>query len=146
MQLSPREINYELDYLEKKHQLIWSTEIPEHPLAITYEEPRVSPADTERSILALRPADLNETSRLKFSIKESIASGVVVADVDQDSPAADKHIQPGEVIEEVNQEPVKTPADVVGKLHALKDSGKKLALLLVANPQGDVRFVAVALK
>jgi len=41
---------------------------------------------------------------------------------------------------------VKTPGDVVAKLQALKGSGKKLALLLVANPQGDVRFVAVALR
>jgi serine protease Do len=88
--------------------------------------------------------ELNETSRLKFSIKGSITAGVVVTDVDPDSPAADKHIQPGEVIQEVNQDPVKTPADVTKKLQALKGEGKKLALLLVANPQGEVRFVAVA--
>jgi len=104
------------------------------------------PAPVVQKALGMVFSDLNETSRLKFSIKESIASGVVVADVDQDSPAADKHIQPGEVIEEVNQEPVKTPSDVINKLQALKGNGKKLALLLVANPQGDVRFVAVALK
>ncbi|TAL81512.1 MAG: Do family serine endopeptidase [Beijerinckiaceae bacterium] len=103
------------------------------------------PAPVAQKALGMVFSDLNETSRLKFSIKESIASGVVVDDVDQNSPAADKHIQPGEVIEEVNQEPVKTPSEVVSKLQALKSSGKKLALLLVANPQGDVRFVAVAL-
>lgn len=89
--------------------------------------------------------DLDETSRLKFSIKQDVASGVVVTGVDADSPAADKHIQPGEVIEEINQDPVKHPADVTKKLQALKSDGKKLALLLVANPQGEVRFVAVVL-
>ena len=89
--------------------------------------------------------DLNETSRLKFSIKREIASGVVVSDVDPDSPAAEKHIQPGEVIEEINQDPVKNPADIAKKLQSLKNDGKKLALLLVASPQGEVRFVAVAL-
>jgi len=102
------------------------------------------PAPVTQKALGMAFANLNETSRLKFSIKESIISGVVVADVDADSPAAEKHIQPGEVIEEVNQEAVKTPADVTKKLQALKNSGKKLALLLVANAQGDVRFVAVA--
>jgi len=89
--------------------------------------------------------DLNETSRLKFSIKQEITSGVVVSDVDPDSPAAEKHIQPGEVIEEINQDPVKNPADIAKKLQSLKNDGKKLALLLVASPQGEVRFVAVAL-
>ena len=90
-------------------------------------------------------SDLNDASRLKFSIKEEVATGVVVSDVDPDSAAADKHIQPGEVIEEINQDPVKNPADLTKKLQSLKKDGKKLALLLVATPQGEVRFVAVGL-
>ena len=45
---------------------------------------------------------------------------------------------------EVNQEPVKDPADVVGKIGALKKDGKKSALLLVANAQGEMRFVALS--
>ncbi len=96
--------------------------------------------------LGMAFVELNEKSRLKFSIKGSVTSGIVVTDVDPDSPAADKHIQPGEVIEEVNQDPVKSPADFAKKLQALKNDGKKLALLLVASPQGEVRFVAVALQ
>ncbi|MGH6675625.1 MAG: PDZ domain-containing protein, partial [Xanthobacteraceae bacterium] len=64
--------------------------------------------------------------------------------VDSDSPAAEKNIQPGEVILEINQEPVSQPADVANKLTALKAAGKKLALLLVASPSGEERFVALA--
>ena len=45
---------------------------------------------------------------------------------------------------EVNQEPVKDPADVVGKIDALKKDGKKSALLLVASAQGEMRFVALS--
>ena len=30
-------------------------------------------------------------------------------------------------------------------MKAVKDGGKKTALLLVSNPQGDVRYVALAL-
>ncbi len=46
---------------------------------------------------------------------------------------------------EINQEPVKEPADIGKKIQALKGAGKKSALLLVANGQGEVRFVALGL-
>ncbi len=46
---------------------------------------------------------------------------------------------------EVNQEAVKGPADLAKKLTDLKSDGKKSALLLVANGQGEVRFVALPL-
>ena len=62
-----------------------------------------------------------------------------------DSGAAEKHVQPGDVLMEINQEPVKEPADIARKLQALKSGGKKSALLLVANGQGEVRFVALGL-
>ena len=35
------------------------------------------------------------------------------------------------------------PADAALKIKALKDSGKKSALLLVSNGQGEVRYVAL---
>ena len=62
-----------------------------------------------------------------------------------DSSAAEKHVQSGDVIVEINQEPVKDPADLSKKIEALKSGGKKSALLLVANGQGEVRFVALGL-
>jgi serine protease Do len=69
-----------------------------------------------------------------------------VTNVDPRSNAADKRIQPGEVIVEINQEPVAQPADIAKKLKALKESGKKSALLLVAGLQGDVHFVALPIE
>jgi serine protease Do len=96
--------------------------------------------------LGMEFSSLDEATRLKFSIKESITSGVVVTGVDPDSAAADKHIQPGEIVFEINQEAVKTPAEVGKKLQSLKEEGKKLALLLISNPQGEVRFVAISLQ
>lgn len=95
--------------------------------------------------LGMEFSGLNDELRQKFSIKNSVASGVVVTSVDPDSAAADKHIQPGEVLVEINQEPIKDPGDVAKKMQALKAGGKKSALLLVANGQGEVRFVALAL-
>ena len=66
--------------------------------------------------------------------------------VDPNSVAADKRIQMGEVIVEVGQEAVSSPADVTRRVEALKKEGKKSALLLVANAQGEVRFVAVSIE
>jgi serine protease Do len=83
--------------------------------------------------------------RQKFAIKSNVAGGVVITGVDPDSAAADKHVQAGDVVMEINQEPVKEPADIAKKLQVLKGAGKKSALLLVANGQGEVRFVALGL-
>ena len=91
-------------------------------------------------------SSLSSTSRQKFSIGESVAAGVVVSDVDPDLPAAEKNIQPGEVILEINQIPVKDPSDVASKIKALKDTGKKSALFLISNTHGEVRFVALAMQ
>jgi serine protease Do len=113
----------------------------------------VSPAAPDKSVpqttvekaLGMAFLSLDDSSRQKFSIKDSVTSGVVVAEVDADSPAAEKNIEPGEVILEINQDPVNQPADIAKKMQALKNAGKKLALLLVANPQGEIRFVAIEL-
>jgi serine protease Do len=95
--------------------------------------------------LGMQFSSLTDELRQKFAIKNSITSGVVVTDVDPDSSAAEKHVEAGDVIVEINQEPVKEPADIAKKIEALKSGGKKSALLLVANGQGEVRFVAVGL-
>jgi serine protease Do len=94
--------------------------------------------------LGMEFSSLTDELRQKFSIKSTVA-GVVITDVDPDSSAAEKHVQSGDVIVEINQEPVKDPADLSKKIEALKGGGKKSALLLVANGQGEVRFVALGL-
>ena len=94
--------------------------------------------------LGMEFSSLTDELRQKFSIKSTVA-GVVITDVDPDSSAAEKHVQSGDVIVEINQEPVKDPTDLSKKIEALKGGGKKSALLLVANGQGEVRFVALGL-
>jgi serine protease Do len=105
--------------------------------------PAASPV---QKALGLEFSALNDELRKKYSIRDSVKAGVVVTSVDSRSNAADKRIQPGEVIVEINQEPIAQPADVTKKLKALKDSGKKSALLLVAGLQGDVHFVALPIE
>ncbi len=94
--------------------------------------------------LGLALAPIGEETRKTFKLKDSV-KGVVVSSVDPNSPAAEKGLRPGDVIEEVNQQAVEKPGDVSKAIDALKKAGKKSALLLVANGAGEVRFVALAL-
>jgi serine protease Do len=88
---------------------------------------------------------LSDEARKTFKIKDAI-KGVVVSGVEPNSPAAEKGLQAGDVIEEVNQQAVTQPGEVSKAIDALKKAGKKSALLLVANGTGDVRFVALGIE
>lgn len=90
-------------------------------------------------------SSLNGMLRQRYNIKEDI-KGVVVTSVDPNSAAADKRIQAGDVIVEVNQEQVASPQDVTKRIDAVKKEGKKSVLLLVSSAQGEVRFVALSLQ
>ena len=107
------------------------------------QPPAEAPSVT-RQALGLNLSSISDEVRKRFSIKENV-KGVVVTRVDPNSPAADKRIQPGDVVVEVGQEPVATPADLTRRLDQLKKDGRKSALLLVSNAQGEVRFVALSL-
>ena len=94
--------------------------------------------------LGLTLSPLNDDARKTFKLRAGL-KGVLVTGVEANSPASDKGLRPGDVIEEVNQQAVEKPADVATQIAALKKQGKKSALLLVGNGAGDVRFVALAL-
>ncbi|MBV8392278.1 MAG: PDZ domain-containing protein, partial [Alphaproteobacteria bacterium] len=82
--------------------------------------------------------------REKFGLSDNV-KGVVVTAVKPDSPAAEKQLQPGDVILEVDQKAVSTPqevADIVGKVQ----SQKKRSVLLFVERQGDPRFAALRLQ
>jgi len=99
---------------------------------------------TSAKALGLTLSPISPDARKTFKLKDSV-QGVVVSSVDPNSPAADKGLRPGDVIEEVNQQAVSKPGDVAKAIDGLKKQGKKSALLLVANGAGEVRFVALQL-
>ena len=103
------------------------------------------PESAVRQALGLNLSSVTDELRKRYNIKDG-QKGVVVTRVDPNSNAADKRIQPGELIVEVGQEAVSTPADVTKRIDALKKEGRKSVLLLVAAANGDVRFVAVGLE
>ena len=111
--------------------------------AKTKEEPAEKPV-TQKA-LGLDLATLSEDLRSRYKIKDSV-KGVIITSVDSASDAADKRLSPGEVIVEVAQEAVANAADVKKRVEQLKKDGKKSVLLLVANADGELRFVALSVQ
>jgi len=74
----------------------------------------------------------------RFNLKAG-TQGLVVVAVDEAGPAAEAGIQEGDVIEEVNRQPVRATADLQA---ALRQTGTRPALLLV-NRGGDGLFLTV---
>jgi serine protease Do len=97
--------------------------------------------DLAMAVLGLSLAEMSKPLRQKFSIADE-ASGVVVVNVDPKSNAASKGLKPGDVIVEVDQSSVATPADVEKRVAAAKASGLKVVTLLIYH-QGDFQWVAV---
>jgi serine protease Do len=95
--------------------------------------------------LGLDLAGLSKDLRSRYKVKDSV-KGVVITNVEDNTDAADKRLSPGEVIVEVAQEAVSNAADVKKRVDQLKKDGKKSVLLLVANSDGELRFVALSLQ
>ena len=81
-----------------------------------------------------------ETRRL-FNLDDGI-DGVVVTKVDPNSDAADKGIQPGDVLVSVANQTVHTPKDVQTRLSGAHAAGHKSVLMLITGSGGQ-RFVAL---
>jgi serine protease Do len=105
------------------------------------------PADKPvvKKTLGLDLANLTDDLRKRYKIKDTV-KGVVITGIDQASSAGDKRLSAGDVIVEVAQEAVKSADDVQKRIDALKKQGMKTALLLVANAEGDTRFISLPLQ
>lgn len=113
--------------------------------AASANRPTAEPAKPAvTAALGLEFSPQTEELKKRYAIKDGV-KGVVITKVEPNSNAADKRILVGELVVEIGQEPVNSPEDVTKRIEALKSEGKKSALLLVSNAQGEVRFVAVAM-
>src|ERR1700710_1287941 len=111
--------------------------------AKTKDEPVEKPV-TQKA-LGLDLATLSKDLRTRYKIKDSV-KGVIITNVDSASDAAEKRLSAGDVIVEVAQEAVSNAADVKKRVDQLKKDGKKSVLLLVANADGELRFVALSVQ
>jgi serine protease Do len=137
---------------KKVKVLVWRNE-KEVPLEITlgelekYEqtataEPKEkseSPAPKGIEMFGLKLAEITPELRAKFGLPED-ARGVVITDVAATSDAADKGLRAGDVIYEVNQADVGSPAEIEANVDKAKKAGRKWVLLGVSR-QGNLQFV-----
>ncbi len=93
---------------------------------------------SEGTLNGVGVADIEPAARREFGISSRV-QGALVTEVEPTSAAAAAGLQPGDVIQEINREPVRTAEDAV-KLTESNESKK--TLLRVWNRQGT-RFVVV---
>jgi len=82
-------------------------------------------------------AGLSSDAARRFQIERN-QKGVVVIDVDPDSPAGASNIQPGDIVEEVNRQPVNSVEEFNKAITAAKD--KETLLLLVRRGTASTFF------
>ena len=127
---------------------IGEQEEPEKQNASAQATPK-KPADPDQAVsssieqLGLTLQKISDQLREKYGLGDN-AKGVVITKVAANSPAAEKQLQAGDVILEVDQKAVTTPqevSEIVAKLQAQK----KRSVLLFVERQGDPRFAALRL-
>ena len=91
--------------------------------------------------IVLRP--LSKAARDEFGIAADV-KGVLIAEVDPEGVAAEKGIRAGDVIVEVGQEPVNTPAEIEARVGKAQEEKRKSVLFLIQTAD-DLRFVPLSI-
>src|ERR1700719_1324985 len=102
--------------------------------------PKKDAAPEEKTLvqktLGLNLANMSDDLGKRYKIKDSV-KGVVITGVEAQSAAADKRLNAGDVVVEVSQEAVADTDALQKRVDQLKKEGRKSALLLVANAEGE---------
>ncbi|MDE2336703.1 MAG: DegQ family serine endoprotease [Alphaproteobacteria bacterium] len=105
------------------------------------EAPQAKPEILTVKSLGLGLAALTPDMRGTYKVPKDV-KGAVVMNVDPNSDAAGKGIETGDVISEVDQENVASPAEAAKKIAAAEKAGNASVLLFVSHGD-DMRFVAL---
>ena len=105
-------------------------ELDEQQAAAEAPEQPTMPEQGEVPLIGLSVASLTPEIRLAFEIGEEV-TGVVITEVEANSSAAEKGLQPGDVIIDVDQKPVVSPADVDTRVQEARDNGQRVVTLLI---------------
>jgi serine protease Do len=105
------------------------------------------PVDTTKPTdiagLGLKIAPFSQDLKDKFSLQDG-QKGVVITDVSPNTPAAERGLKPGDVIMEVQQGEVNSPADVQKQVDAARGADRKFVLMLIQR-EGGVQYVPLSL-
>jgi serine protease Do len=103
--------------------------------AVTPDKPAPAPTPTELAALGLKLAPITPDQRDRFQIGRD-QKGVLITDVAPGSSAAERGLKAGDVIVEVQQQEVGSPADVVDKVERVRKSNRKSVLMLIQGQEG----------
>jgi len=129
----------------EKHLKVKVGQLDENKVALNTKKNKPEVVVKRQDMLGLTLSPMSKKLRKQYNIDPAV-NGVVVTDVRTDSVASQKDIQPGYVVVEVNQQEVNAPQQVVRIVKKLIKKGRKHVLLLLADPAGELRFVAVPTK
>lgn len=90
---------------------------------------------TDIAGLGLKLAPISPELRDKYQLSAD-QKGVVVTDVDPKGPAAERGLKAGDVVVEVQQGEVSTPADVQQRIEGVRKENRKSVLMLIQRPDG----------
>ncbi|MBB5073131.1 serine protease Do [Bartonella callosciuri] len=106
------------------------------------EKGSVASKSVTMQFMGMTLSQLTEDLRHRYLITDKL-QGLVVTSVAQNSAADKKRIRLGEVIVEINQSSVTTVDEAKKRIHKLREAGRKNALFIVSQPNGELRFVTV---
>jgi serine protease Do len=121
-------------------------EKPDDTTQVASAAPDVKPAQpkqTEIAGLGLKLSPITPDAKDTFQLNAD-QKGVVITDVAPDSPAAERGLKPGDVIVEVQQEPVASPGDVQTRVDGVRKQSRKSVLMLIQSQDG-LRWVPLSL-
>jgi serine protease Do len=123
---------------------IINVELAEMPAGAAEQDTETSPeenAQPEKATVfgGVAVADVTDEIRNALNLSKDI-KGAVIAEIDSDSPAAKAGLREGDVIQEVNKQPVKNAKDLVAISKRLKPDEK---ILIRVWSQGRSSFVAL---
>jgi serine protease Do len=122
----------------------FDVDLAEMPPGTTEEGPEASPEESAQPkkttvFGGVAVADITDDIRSALNLPKEV-QGTVIAEVDADSPAGKAGLREGDVIQEVNKQPVKNAKDLVAVSKKLKPNEK---ILIRVYSQGRSGYVAL---
>ena len=117
-------------------------ELDEAEVAALPDQPEnQAPEAAKIEALGMSLAEVTPDLREKFQLGDE-AAGVLIIGVADGSAAAEKGLQPGDVVVEVDQKEVARPQDVEAQIAAARKSNQRVVTFLIYR-QGDFQWVAL---
>jgi Do/DeqQ family serine protease len=113
-------------------------ELPVKDMTSSTLRQKSAPPEPSQPRLGIAVTELTPELAEHLSLPKT-TKGVVIADIEEGSPASEAGLQIGDVIQEVNRQPVKSASDLSAAIE--KSGGKPIVLLI--NRRGETAFIPI---